>query len=242
MLSQATGHLSSLLFWKYSASKENKIMNYKHLQVMGDQSWFDVLIDTQAILALKVLFAARLLGDFPCWPSIYFLASISARTNLLHSTFSNWLKLWIVTMNSVYTFTRKRAHDLTGKVSARQVLAVRNRASSLHTANKIYILKRVSSSDYSKPVVTLHYCHKKYILFALLNNPSELQGEGTSAKCVFLENNINSWAISGVINRNEIQSDEMPRVSTYPKQATYIACSSQIHTLVRVLHDVKVIS
>ena len=33
---------------------------------MGDQSWFDVLIDTQAILALKVLFAARLLGDFPC--------------------------------------------------------------------------------------------------------------------------------------------------------------------------------
>ena len=137
----------------------------------------------------------------------------------------------------MYTFTRKRARDLTGKISARQVLAVRNRASSLHTANKIYILKRVSSSDYSKPVVTLHYCHKKlYILFALLNNPSELQGEGTSAKCVFLE------AISGVINRNEIQSNEMPRVSTYPKQATYIACSSQIHTLVRVLHDVKVIS
>ena len=37
---------------------------------------------------------------------------------------------------------------------------------------KIYILKSVSSSDYSKPVVTLHYCksYKNYP-FHRLNNP-----------------------------------------------------------------------
>ena len=36
--------------------------------------------------------------DFFCWPSKYFLASISAQ-NLFHSTFSNWGKLWTVRMN-----------------------------------------------------------------------------------------------------------------------------------------------
>ena len=54
----------------------------------------------------------------------------------------------------------------------------------------MYILKIVSSSDYSKPVVTLHalfaLCgHKNNSLSTLLNNLSELQGKGTSAKFVF---------------------------------------------------------
>ena len=43
-------------------------------------------------------------------------------------------------------------------------------------------------SDYSTPLVTLHYCHKKIVLPPSINNPSgsELQGKETSAKCVFL--------------------------------------------------------
>ena len=61
---------------------------------------------------------------------------------------------------------------------------------SSHSINKMYILKIVSSSDYSKLVVTPHslfvLCgHKHNILSTLLNNLSELQGEGTSAKVVF---------------------------------------------------------
>ena len=42
----------------------------------------------------------------------YFLAFISVRTNLIHSTFSNWWKLWTVTVNSLCIFTRKRTRVL----------------------------------------------------------------------------------------------------------------------------------
>ena len=40
---------------------------------------------------------------------LHLLAYISAWTNLFHSTFPNWWKLWTVTMNSSYKCTRKRA-------------------------------------------------------------------------------------------------------------------------------------
>ena len=53
-----------------------------------------------------------LLCDFFCWPSKYFLASISAQTNLFHSTFSNWWKLWTVRMNFLYTSRKRSARVL----------------------------------------------------------------------------------------------------------------------------------
>ena len=40
-------------------------------------------------------------------------------------------------------------------------LGSRGRDSSSHSVNKIYRLKSISSSRYSTPTVTLHYCHIK---------------------------------------------------------------------------------
>ena len=130
-------------------------------------------------------FLHSLLGHCLCWLSTYFLASISVQTNVFHSSFSNWRKFWTVTMNSLYTFTFKRAHIhcvlclikfawssfhiwkvLTIIINVSHLLGLyveniglpglgsRDRASSLHGVNRIYILESVSSSDYSKPVVT----------------------------------------------------------------------------------------
>ena len=89
-------------------------------------------------------------------------------------------------MNSLYTFTHKRARvlclrfnkvcleflsylkcvshviniphllSLYGENIGPPGLGSRDRASSLHAVNRIYILESVSFSDYSKPVVTLH--------------------------------------------------------------------------------------
>ena len=47
-----------------------------------------------------------------CMNSSFIVHSISAWTKFLRSTFSNWWKLWTVTMNSLYTLTRKRARVL----------------------------------------------------------------------------------------------------------------------------------
>ena len=59
-----------------------------------------------------------------------------------------------------------------------------DRAASSHSVRSIYN-KRVSSSDYSTPVVTRHYCQKNNPSRPP-DNPSEPKGEGKYAKFVFL--------------------------------------------------------
>ena len=90
-------------------------------------SWFIHFVLINSELKMRCLYAFRvvnlfgrrvqfpapeLLGDFLRWPNAYFVAFISTRSNLFHSTFSNWWKLWNITMNSLYTFTRERSHVL----------------------------------------------------------------------------------------------------------------------------------
>ena len=56
----------------------------------------------------KLVCRSFLVG-FLCWPRTYFVPSISARTYIFHSTFSNWWNLFTVIMNFFYTFSHKRA-------------------------------------------------------------------------------------------------------------------------------------
>ena len=128
-------------------------------------------------------------------------------------------------MNNLYTFNRKRACALSLRLkkvclellsyvkSDSYVINIplflslyrknigppglgsRGRDSSSHSVNKIYRLKSISSSHYSSPTVTLHYCHIKYPFHPLNNNSLILiqSTNGTRKRECHLQSKNNEW-------------------------------------------------
>ena len=85
-----------------------------------------------------------------------------------------------VTANIVFLVNTPRLLGLYGENIGPPGLGSRERG-----LPRTQLITYLSSSDYSSPVITLHYCQKR-ISFSSSDNPSELQGEGTSAQFIFL--------------------------------------------------------
>ena len=123
---------------------------------------------------------------------MYFVVFISARTNLFHSTFSTFWKLWAVTDTSLCIFARKRARVLCIYRFNKVLLELLSDLKSASPIINIPRFLRLYGKNIGPPGLgsAAELLPRTQLIrsypFHPLDHPSELQGEGTSVKFLFL--------------------------------------------------------